>query len=1207
MKRGRDMTRAEYLVKLAEQRVLVLDGAMGTMIQGISLNTEDVSYDGRPPAFGCNEVLNLTRSDTIFDIHYTYLRAGADIVETNTFGANAFSLAEYGLADCVYDINLAAAEIARAAVDAIEEEKSDRFAFIAGVLGPTGKSASLSPSVDDPAFRDITFDDFVTMYSEQVRALLDGGVDLLLIETVFDTLVAKAAIVASLQVMEEREVKIPIMVSATFSDRSGRTLSGQTIEALVATLSAYPLFSLGVNCSTGAKEMIPLVRHLAEISPFRTSAHPNAGFPDQEGLYRQTPQELAQLLAQELEAGRLNIVGGCCGTTAHHIEALAQIAREAQPRMLAPHLPGLQASGLEPLQIRDGSFVVVGERTNVAGSRKFARLIRERKFDQALTIARKQIEQGAAVIDICMDDPMIDAVEAMVTFLRLASAEPEIARLPFMIDSSDWFVIEAALKEVQGRAIVNSISLKEGEELFLERARYISRMGAAMVVMLFDEQGQAETFERRCAIAKRAYHLLIDTGICRAEDIIFDPNVLAIATGIEEHDRYARDFIRAVSWIRTHYPTVFISGGVSNLSFSFRGNASLREAIHAIFLEYASQAGLSMAIVNPSTTIDTTAIPEHLATVIRQVILAESENPAVARDELIELASQPIELDFSSTEKPKSDRSAWRSFPREQRVAHALIIGDDSYLTRDLQELAHMKAVQIIEGPLMEAMEKVGTLFGEGKLFLPQVVRSARVMKRAVDILRPRLELENLATEESSGTVVLATVKGDVHDIGKNIVALVFTCNNFRVIDLGVMVDAESIVQAAVEQKAAIVGLSGLITPSLVEMAHVCRLFHDRGLQIPIMVGGATTSEEHTAIKLSQAYPFRVFHSTDASHAVTVARSLSSDRLDHYAQKTYLRYEQIRSANRDIVHGTMLSLEEARERRFKKECSAPEPVHTGIRVIDQVPLDDLIGRINWSMVASAWKVPVKSGEADTLRFDAETLLNDPGTRAVFSQAFRAVVGLFRARAANGESIVISNGEQEHRLDFLRMQVPGADGLCRSLADYVQHDADDHIGMFVATSGLGIDTIIDRHRKRHDDYTALLVQMISDRLAEAFSEYLEEQTAEFLWEIGKNRIIRPAIGYPSAPDHEQKRVVFSLLDAERRIKVKLTEGLSMQPSASVCGLYFVGKGCDYFSIGAIGMDQLNDYARIRNVSPESLERTMQVRIIGQSEEKRSVDS
>ncbi len=1177
------MTRAEYLVEQAGKRVLVLDGAMGTMIQKIS---------GAEHPFGCNELLNLTESSLIYDIHLSYLRAGADIIETNTFGANAFSLAEYGLSDSVYDINLAAVEIARAAVEAIEEEDVNRYAFIAGVLGPTGKSLSLSPSVDNPAFRDVSFDDFVSLYTEQVEALLDGGVDVILIETVFDTLVAKAALVATMNVCETRSVSIPIMVSATFSDKSARTLSGQTLEAFVSSLSSYPLFSLGINCSTGAKEMVPLIQKLAQCSPFRTSAHPNAGFPDQEGQYLQTPEDFVRLLEPELSAGRLNIVGGCCGTTEHHISALVSCAKKGKIRPFPDNHQIILASGLEPLKELDfQTYITIGERTNVAGSRKFARLIKEKNFRQALSIARNQVEQGALVIDICMDDPLIDPVEAMITFLRLAGAEPEIARVPFMIDSSNWEVVETALKEIQGRPIVNSISLKEGEEQFLSRASYIARMGAAMVVMLFDEEGQADTYERKCVIAERAYSLLIDHGICSPEAIIFDPNVLAIATGIDEHDGYARDFIQAVSWIHSRFPRVSISGGVSNLSFSFRGNNSLREAIHAIFLDYAVKSGLRMAIVNPTTRVEISSIPEKAATIIRRALLAESKNPIDDREALIEIAELPIWSSDSHKNKKKELNNLWRELPVTERLKHALLVGDDSYLLDDLKEAHHIDAVSIIEGPLMDGMNRVGTLFGEGKLFLPQVVRSARVMKRAVDFLRPRLEIESTGKENSSGTVVLATVHGDVHDIGKNIVSLVLTCNNFTIIDLGVMVSAQDILDAAISHNASIVGLSGLITPSLSEMATICRLFQEHNLPTPIMIGGATTSEEHTAIKLEPLYPGRVFHSTDASHAVLVARKLVSHERIAYKQKVAEKFHQIRSTRNSQDKAQIVSLDEARSQKFIKTLPAPMPVSSGIHVLKTVPLETLIQRINWNMVASAWKVPIKSSEAETLRQDAENLLILPEIRTLFSQAFGAVVGLFPARKIGSESIAVIHGDSTTKFDFLRMQTQGRDGLYRSFADYIHDTEVDTIGMFVASAGLGVDTVISQYRESGDDYRALLVGMLADRLAESLSGYLESMLSDTWWEHRGTPSIRPAIGYPSVPDHEQKRQIFSLLGAEERIGVELTEGLSMRPAASVCGFYFVGAGCDYFSLGPIGTDQLECYAHYKQVSSENLEKTM----------------
>jgi 5-methyltetrahydrofolate--homocysteine methyltransferase len=1186
------MTRAEYLIDLAEKKVLVLDGAMGTEIQRVALSEEDVRFGEMPPAPGCNELLNLTRSDVVFDIHLSYLKAGADIIETNTFGANAFSLAEYHLADHVYDINLAAVEIARAAVEAIEEEEEDRFAFIAGVIGPTGKSASFSPSVDDPSQRDVVFDDFVRIYTEQIEALLDGGVDLLLVETVFDTLVAKAAIVSALEVMERKGKTIPIMVSATFSDKSGRTLSGQTLEALVDTLSPYPLFSLGVNCSTGPEEMLPLIDRLAQISPFRTSAHPNAGFPDNEGNYRQSPEDMARLLLPELEKRHLNILGGCCGTRNSHIAALSMVARTARPREIPQYVPSLRSCGLEPLQSSATDLpIVVGERTNVAGSRKFARLIREGKFDQALKIARDQIDQGAAIIDICMDDPLLDPVASMVTFLRLAGAEPEIARVPFMIDSSDWTVVEAALKEVQGRAIVNSISLKEGEQQFLERASYIRRMGAAMVVMLFDEEGQADTFERKCQIAARAHHLLIGSGLCDEASIVFDPNVLAIATGIEAHDRYASDFIRAVAWIRSQFPAVSISGGISNLSFSFRGNNGLRDAMHAIFLDYAVDSGLNMAIVNPASRIDPTTVPAQAASIISHALLADGEDPSLARERLIALAMEP--LHYSGAPRQIANGLEWRNLGVEERLAHALLIGDESHLAKDLQEASYMEAVAIIEGPLMEGMAHVGALFGEGKLFLPQVVRSARVMKKAVDILQPRLEGALDTPVKGAGTIVLATVKGDVHDIGKNIVSLVLKCNNFKIIDLGVMVPPEDILESAIANDADIVGLSGLITPSLSEMATVCRLFAESGSAIPIMVGGATTSEEHTALKLEPEYPRKVFHSTDASHAVSVALKLVSSKHDAYTSEVNARYHDIRRAYREGKPVEVLSLKRAEELEFTKRTCSPLPPSYGIHTLTNIPLDELLPSINWSMLAASWRVPIKSEEASELIADAKALLGFDEVKTVFEQAFRATIGIFPAKRCGANSVVVSKDGKEYQFDFLRMQIPGRDGLCRSLADYICHDEPETLGMFVATAGIGIEAMVEKFTNEGDEYRALLLTMVADRLAEAFSGYLERQLSFGWWNTKGVHTIRPAIGYPSAPDHSQKAMVFSLLETTPRIGVELTEGYAMRPASTVCGFYFAGEDCDYFTLGTIGIDQMEAYVRNSGRSIEDVERTMRV--------------
>lgn len=1187
------MRNSDSVAELASSRILVLDGAMGTMIQSLGVDDADLQFADLPPVPGCHEILNLTRGDLIHGIHLSYVRCGADIIETNTFGANRFSLAGYGLEEYVYDINLAAVEIARAAIESFAQEGNGRPVFIAGVLGPTGKSASISPSVDDPSYREVAFDDFVAIYREQIEALLDGGVDLILVETVFDTLVAKAALLAASIVCEERNTEIPLMVSATFSDKSGRTLSGQTLEAFIDTLSPYKLFSLGLNCSTGPQEMIPLIETLARRSPFLTSAHPNAGFPDRDGVYTQTPAQLADLMTPLMEGGLLNIVGGCCGTTPAHIAALAHAAANGTPRSKPELFPILRLSGLESLApVPAGKLITIGERTNVAGSRKFARLIRENSYGQALAIARAQIDEGAHVIDICMDDPLIDAREAMVKFLRLASADPAIAKVPFMIDSSDWSVITAALYELQGRAIVNSISLKEGPQAFLEKARHIVRMGAAMVVMLFDEQGQADTFERKIGIARRAYHLLVDGNICPPSSIIFDPNILAIATGIDEHDRYAADFLRSVAWITQHLPGVSISGGVSNLSFSFRGNNSLREAIHALFLEYAVDSGLDMAIVNPSSLVDPRTIPPEVATCIERVLLAEGDDPIADREALIALAMQPLELSAPARTEKKTD-TQWRAWEPGRRLSQSVLLGEDSFLEKDLAELSVQPAVSIIEGPLMEGMAQVGKLFGEGKLFLPQVVRSARVMKRAVDILQPRLEQSPATGGSGVGTVVLATVKGDVHDIGKNIVSLVMQCNNIEVVDLGVMVPPQQILDAARERKAHLIALSGLITPSLTEMGNLCRLCKEQGLDIPIMIGGATTSEEHTALKLDPLYPGHVFHSTDASDAVFVALSLLGREREAFSGKIAQRYRARREGARGGPKDPLsVSYAKAEENRFVKVRPAPKPRDPGIHVIDSLKLADLLGTINWRMLCNAWNVPADSEEGRKLISDAKEFLGRPATIGWFESSMRAMIGLFEAEGLERGVVRIKDvhaGSVDLR--FLRSQIPGPDGTCRSLGDYICRGQSDTIGMFVATTGEGIKRRIAQFKQEGDIYHSLLLQSVSDRITEAMSQHLQSLLESTWWHLGDVPSIRPAVGYPSVADHQQKQTIFDVLDATQQVGVRLTEGFAMDPVSSVCGFYFAGEGCSYFPMGAAEEDQLDDYARWRGVSMQDLERTL----------------
>jgi 5-methyltetrahydrofolate--homocysteine methyltransferase len=1194
------------LTEIAARRVLLLDGAMGTMIQKHRPSEEDYSLqvgtgsgERTVVANGCVDMLSLTRPDILMDIHTSYLRAGADIIETNTLGANRFSLSEFGLEDQVYAMNRAAAEIACRAVDEIGNEDPSRRAFVAGVIGPTGRPASFSPSMEDPAYRESDFSEFREMYMEQIRALMDGGVDILLVETIFDTLVAKAALNAAMQVFNERGESLPLMVSATFSDKSHRTLSGQTLEAFVISMSSYPLFSLGINCSTGAAEMIPLIRELAAISPFRTSAHPNAGFPDRDGRYRQTPSEFAERMRPVLEEGCLSVTGGCCGTRPEHIAALAEVLGDAKPHIPAQAEPALRLSGWETLTIpQKHDFITVGERANVAGSRKFARLIREARYDEALALTRVQVEQGAQIIDVCMDDPMLDAVKAMVHFLRLLSSDPLTASVPVMIDSSSWPVIEAALPELQGRGIVNSISLKEGADTFLARARHIHTMGAVPMIMLFDEQGQADTFERRCTVAERAIHLLTaELGLDPAT-LIIDPNILSIATGIDEHDTYARDFIRAVAWIKERFPLVKISGGLSNLSFAFRGNQAIREAIHAVFLELAVAAGLDMAIVNPGMQYALSDIPAEARAVIREALLLEKGDGPAARQALIHLAtSGSLAGDDPKNERTHkiADRSAKHVI---ERLADAVTHGDDSHLKEDLDETADMDVVALIEGPLMQAMSEVGERFGEGKLFLPQVVRSARIMKKAVDMLRPRLEASQATLSRRSGTVLLATVKGDVHDIGKNIVALVLQCNNFRVIDLGVMVPAEDILNAVKAEKPDMVGLSGLITPSLTEMAAICNMFEQEKLDIPLLIGGATTSEIHTVVKLAPLYPGRVIHSPDASHSVPLARKLVSSGREAFLKQISERYRALAAEAQNETRA-LSDLATARGNRFRKPAPAPNAKIYGIRTVEQVPLSELLPRINWQMLVNAWRVKPRTEEAVRIERDAKKLLEDPGIREVFENSLRAVTGLFPAYSRDEDVFLFdpSGQEQVGVLHFLRRQEDNNEEFGWCMSDFVREGKGrpvDTMGLFVASAGMGIAGLADRLRQAGEDYSALLVTMLADRLAEALSEYVHAYTGRELWGLGTTPSIRPAPGYPSAPDHSEKATIFSILNATERTGIVLTDHYAMEPAASVCGYYFAGKGLRYFSVGTLGRDQLESYAARKGISFESLSATLDLK-------------
>jgi 5-methyltetrahydrofolate--homocysteine methyltransferase len=1197
------MTKSEYLFSLLGKRVLLLDGAMGTTIQKLNLPKEDFQLDGKEAALGCNDLLSLTRPEILFDIHYNYLKAGADIIETNTFSSNGISLEDYNLCDYVKDLNLASAEIARAAVEAIEAEDESRYAFVAGILGPTGKSASFSTSSDDLCERSATFDDFVTIYSEQVNALLDGNVDLFLVETMFDTLVIKAALYAIFTEMEKRNVEKPVMVSATFSDNSGRTLSAQNVEAFVSSLSSYPLFSLGLNCSTGIKEMLPLIDTLDEISPFPISAHPNAGFPDIDGNYQQSPTQFASLLAPCLQRGLLHIVGGCCGTTQEHIRALHNELEKHTVALREPKERTFTLSGLEAFRSpKNRDLIVVGERANVSGSRKFARLLKEHSWDKVLKIIKDQIALGADVVDLCVDDPLLEGTVEMRTLLRHALSDPEIARVPFMIDSSHWEVIVTALKEIQGRAIVNSISLKDGEELFLEKARFITKMGAAMVVMLFDERGQGDTFERKCEIAKRSYSLLIDNKICHPTSIIFDPNVLSIATGMEEHAQYGLDFLRATRWIKENYPQVKVSGGVSNLSFSFRGNTYIREAIHALFLELGKEYGLDMAIVNPQTQIEASTLSKREYEIIKESLLLEKHDSEKATQELIDLALDSQQKKITSRNHIISPDSL-KNLSSEERLTYSLVKGDDSHLQEDLDHLESMEAVDIIEGPLMRGMSEVGALFQEGTLFLPQVVRSARVMKKAVELLQPRLDSSNSHEQKSVGTVVFATVKGDVHDIGKNIVSLVLSCNNFKVIDLGVMVPPQTILDAAIEHKADLVALSGLITPSLSQMAYVCSLFQSNNLTIPILIGGATTSELHTALKLEPLYPHLTFYGKDATQTVSIALHLLSKNRDSFIEEVGARYETLKE-QRERKNRVVLPLHEAQMKRHQKREAtlfSPKPY---IQVVDTIQLEDLIPLINWEMFLKGWDVPRSSDEAKKVKKEAMELLQSKKVKEALNASIKAIFGLFPVKKLEDETIAIldEHGYVIHSMNFLRSQNPNASHQCLSLSDYIHDDSVDTMGMFVATSALTLSSLLSEFDKGNEIYDSLLLSTIGDSLAEALSEYLHKQIVHPMWtSLSTVSTIRPAIGYPSVPDHLMKRTIFETLHATDKIGVVLTDEMAMSPVSSVSGLYFADTECSYFSLSSISEEQFELYSSHINKERDEILHYMPIDIVKEKKE------
>jgi 5-methyltetrahydrofolate--homocysteine methyltransferase len=1207
----------------AEKRILVLDGAMGTMIQNYRL--DEAGYRGaRFDAWnrevrGNNDLLNLSQPKAVRDIHLAYFRAGADIVSTNTFSSTSIAQADYGMQEIAYELNYEGARLVRAAAITAENEDG-RKRFVAGALGPTNRTASISPDVSNPGFRAITFDQLRDAYAEQVRGLLDGGADLLLIETIFDTLNAKAAIHAILDETEARGVHVPIMISGTITDLSGRLLSGQTPAAFWNSIRHAAPFSVGLNCALGAKEMRAHVAELARIAGTLVCAYPNAGLPNEFGLYDESPEFMASLLEEFASAGLVNIVGGCCGTTPDHIRAIAAAVRDKPPRKIPEIAPLLRLSGLEPFTLTpEIPFVNVGERTNVTGSAKFRKLITSGDYTAALAVARDQVENGAQVIDVNMDEGLLESEAAMVTFLNLIASEPDIARVPVMIDSSKFRIIEAGLKCVQGKAVVNSISMKEGEAEFIKHAKIVRRHGAAVVVMAFDEQGQADTFERKTTICKRAYDILVDQVGFPPEDIIFDPNIFAIATGIEEHNGYGVAFIEAARWIRANLPGVHISGGVSNLSFSFRGNEPVREAMHSVFLYHAIKAGMDLGIVNAGQMAVYDDLDPELREACEDVVLNRRDD---ASERMLAIAQR-----FQGKGKEAKEVDlAWREWPVDKRLSHALVHGITDFIADDTEAARKRstRALDVIEGPLMAGMNVVGDLFGSGKMFLPQVVKSARVMKQAVAYLLPFMEEEKKASgdtaQKSAGKVVMATVKGDVHDIGKNIVGVVLQCNNYEVIDLGVMVPAAKILATAKAEGADIVGLSGLITPSLDEMCHVAAEMEREGFALPLLIGGATTSRVHTAVKIHPNYRRgQTVYVTDASRAVGVVSQLMSQQLrGAYVGEVREEYAKIAAAHaRGEENKRRLSLRDARKNALKLDWAGytpPQPSFLGTRVLEDYPIAELIDYIDWSPFFSTWeltgKFPAildddKFGEAArSLYDDAQAMLR----KIVDERWFKAagIVGFWPANSEGDDINVFADEARQapaHVLHTLRQQLARREGRANvALADFVAPaGVADHIGAFVVTAGIGEDVIADRFKHANDDYSSIMVKALADRLAEAFAERLHQRVRKEFWGYAadetfstrelveeKYRGIRPAPGYPAQPDHTEKATLFSLIDGAR-IGVSLTESFAMWPGASVSGLYFSHPEAHYFGVGKIERDQVEDYAARKGWSVQEAER------------------
>jgi 5-methyltetrahydrofolate--homocysteine methyltransferase len=1207
-----------------EQRILILDGAMGTMIQARNLSEENfrgsLFRDHGSDLKGNNDLLSLTQPDVIETIHREFLDAGADIIQTNTFNSNIISQADYGLEDQVRAINVASAQVARRAADAKTASDPDCPRFVAGSMGPTNRTASLSPDVNDPGFRAVTFDELVAAYAQQASALIEGGVDILMPETSFDTLNLKAAIFAIEQVFDEVGRRLPVMLSVTITDKSGRTLSGQTLEAFwVAIEHAKPL-SVGINCALGCTDMYPYVEELAGHASCYISCHPNAGLPNAFGGYDDTPEEMAQQIGEWAENGWLNIVGGCCGTTPEHIVAIAEAVRDCKPHQKNARDTMTRFSGLEEFRITpDTNFVMVGERTNLTGSPKFARIIKEGDLEEALAIALQQVRNGANLIDINMDEAMINSEAMMTRFLHLVAAEPEITCVPIMIDSSKWSVLEAGLKCIQGKGVINSISLKEGEETFIRQARLIRRYGAGVVVMAFDEKGQADTTERRVEICTRAYHILVDQLGYDPTDIIFDPNVFPVATGMSEHNINAISFIEATEIIKKTLPGCKVSGGVSNLSFSFRGNNRVREAMHSVFLYHAIKVGMDMAIVNAGMLEVYEEIPKDLLERVEDVILNRREDAA---DRLLELAENIKE--HQKDKKTIEQQLAWRDDKVEDRISHALVKGITDYIEADVEEARHNfeRTLHVIEGPLMVGMNIVGDLFGEGKMFLPQVVKSARVMKKAVAYLTPFMEAEQEEGEPiKAGKILLATVKGDVHDIGKNIVGVVLGCNNYEVIDLGVMVPVERILEAADEHDVDVVGLSGLITPSLDEMVHMAHEMNRVGCQRPLLIGGATTSRIHTAVKIEPNYSPPTIYVKDASRVILVVQKLlSPDARQAYHQEVQKEYEGVRQQHeRSQSKKNLLSLDKARGNKFDGDWANSRletPEFTGVKVLEDFPLDKIVPYFDWSPFFHAWELkgsypkifdhPEKGDKARELFDDAQNLLQKIITEKHITA--KGVYGFFPANSV-GDDVEIYSDESRTEvlttIHFLRQQIQKANGKPNyCLADFIapkDSGKTDTLGAFAVTAAGGLDELCARFEADHDDYNSIMAKALADRFAESFAELLHKKVRE-QWGYGQDeklsnedlvkeryRGIRPAPGYPACPDHTEKRLLFDMLGVEKSIGLSLTENFAMTPASAVSGFYFAHPQSTYFNVNIIGQDQLEDYSGRKKMATDAMRR------------------